>query len=299
MIVRRNGNVTVLTNVCGNRADSNHDEDDGNHFRMNHVIYSMRPSLFNKDKIEVTLMNKSDWLHLQNQKETQRKTPQTPRKALDCSNLDEKKETPMNRLSKLQKRKSTGSSGDLQKLEEVAIEKEKQQTIPSQSPGWRRFFQKKESNAQSPATTQKDTQSPSSSFTQLNRTNSSTSSSQMRDRSTSMRDLFITFNDGEDFENSVYQAMEDRKLYNIDKEEFDLVIGADGIHSQTRALIFGDESNFKHFLGVGYFSFIVDLITCDDDMQQLSEKYWSCVYGDAKKSSTDSFDPSQASSIPG
>ncbi|KAF0979875.1 hypothetical protein FDP41_001028 [Naegleria fowleri] len=305
MIVRRDGNVTVLTNVGGNGADSNHENYDDNHFRMNRVIYSMRPSLFNKDKIEVTLMRKTDWLHLQNQKETQtlRKT-QIPRKALDCSNLDEKKETPMNRLSKLQKRKSTGSSGDLQQLEEAAIEKEKQQTTPvgKESPGWRRFFQKKEILAQSPATTRKETpcSSPSSVTTHTNRTNSSESPLQVRDRSTSMRDLFITFNDGEDFENAVYQTMEDRKLYNIEKEEFDLVIGADGIHSQTRALIFGDESNFKHFLGVGYFCFIVDLVLCEDDMQKISEKYWSNVYGDAKKlSSTESFDPAQINSIPG
>ncbi|GAA5162125.1 FAD-dependent monooxygenase [Pseudonocardia eucalypti] len=36
-------------------------------------------------------------------------------------------------------------------------------------------------------------------------------------------------------------------------ERFDLVIGADGLHSNVRRLAFGDESAFRHYLG-GYFS---------------------------------------------
>ncbi|QVQ52741.1 FAD-dependent monooxygenase [Spiractinospora alimapuensis] len=38
-----------------------------------------------------------------------------------------------------------------------------------------------------------------------------------------------------------------------DPRDFDLVIGADGLHSNTRRIVFGDESQFAHFIG-GYLS---------------------------------------------
>lgn len=40
------------------------------------------------------------------------------------------------------------------------------------------------------------------------------------------------------------------KLKEGNTRDFDLVIGADGVHSKTRQLVFGDESNFLHELGL-------------------------------------------------
>ena len=171
-------------------------------------------------------------------------------------------------------------------------------TPGKESAGWRRFFQKKESNAQTPPGGQK--RSDSSNLLVDGSANSMSGSLNSNDpKRTSMNDLFVTFNDGETFENSVYQSTEDRKLYQIEREEYDLVVGADGIHSQTRALLFGDESNYKHFLGVGFFCFIVDMVNTDEDMQRVSENYWNNVYGAEKKPSTESFDPAQFSGIKG
>lgn len=42
------------------------------------------------------------------------------------------------------------------------------------------------------------------------------------------------------------------------EERFDLVIGADGVHSQVRALIFGGEERFSRFLGCYTAAFIID-----------------------------------------
>ncbi|EFC46817.1 predicted protein [Naegleria gruberi] len=321
LIVRRDGNLTILSNAnlhSNSSTPSSDDElSDDKHFKMNRVIYSMRPSLFNKEKIEVTLMNKNDWLHLQYQKEQQENiqmkrsssvcsvnSPLNTRILNDISNL-ERKDSPTNRLSKLHKRKSTGSSGDLQQMEEEAMKKSSTTTpaeiatpnsAGKESAGWRRFFQKKESNAQSPS---QKTKSDSSSNILLEGSPMSAPLNTINDpKRTSMNDLLVTFNEGDSFESSVYQSTEDRKLYQIEREEYDLVVGSDGIHSQTRALIFGDESNFKHFLGVGYFCFIVDMILTEADEQQVSEKYWNNVYGSEKKS-TESFDPTQISGIKG
>lgn len=38
-------------------------------------------------------------------------------------------------------------------------------------------------------------------------------------------------------------------------ETFDMLIGADGIHSQTRRLIFGDDALFEHYLGYSFASY--------------------------------------------
>jgi 2-polyprenyl-6-methoxyphenol hydroxylase-like FAD-dependent oxidoreductase len=47
-------------------------------------------------------------------------------------------------------------------------------------------------------------------------------------------------------------------------ETFDLVIGADGMHSNVRSLVLGPESNYVHHLG--YYYVQADLDTGDDDM---------------------------------
>ncbi|EFC42650.1 predicted protein [Naegleria gruberi] len=49
-------------------------------------------------------------------------------------------------------------------------------------------------------------------------------------------------------------------------EEFDLVVGADGINSQTRNLVFGPDIQFKKYLNVGYMCFMVDLVNDANDM---------------------------------
>lgn len=43
-----------------------------------------------------------------------------------------------------------------------------------------------------------------------------------------------------------------------DLQSYDFVFGADGIHSKVRKLVFGDESQFKHFLNFYYAVFRVD-----------------------------------------
>lgn len=48
-------------------------------------------------------------------------------------------------------------------------------------------------------------------------------------------------------------------------ESFDLVIGADGIHSRTRKLVWGDESQFEHFLGFYIACSVVDTIFENDE----------------------------------
>jgi 2-polyprenyl-6-methoxyphenol hydroxylase-like FAD-dependent oxidoreductase len=40
--------------------------------------------------------------------------------------------------------------------------------------------------------------------------------------------------------------------------EFDLVIGADGLHSNVRRIVFGPEANFEHYLGCKVAAFVVD-----------------------------------------
>ena len=40
--------------------------------------------------------------------------------------------------------------------------------------------------------------------------------------------------------------------------EFDLVVGADGLHSNVRRLTFGPESSFEHYLGCKVAAFVVD-----------------------------------------
>lgn len=42
------------------------------------------------------------------------------------------------------------------------------------------------------------------------------------------------------------------------QEEFDLVVGSDGIHSDTRNLVFGDSVDFTHYLGYYVASFPVE-----------------------------------------
>lgn len=44
---------------------------------------------------------------------------------------------------------------------------------------------------------------------------------------------------------------------NGDKRRFDLVVGADGLHSEVRTLAFGDESHFKRYLGYYVAAFTV------------------------------------------
>ena len=108
LIVRRDANVTILSNSSLPNLHQTSIDDDDKHFRMNRVIYGMRQSLFNKEKIEVTLMNKNDWLHLQYQKEQQANiqmkrsnsvcSNSSPNQRIlnDISSLD-RKDTPTNR----------------------------------------------------------------------------------------------------------------------------------------------------------------------------------------------------------
>ena len=43
-----------------------------------------------------------------------------------------------------------------------------------------------------------------------------------------------------------------------DTDSYDLVIGADGIHSNTRKFLFGSENNYEHFLGYSVASYTID-----------------------------------------
>lgn len=56
------------------------------------------------------------------------------------------------------------------------------------------------------------------------------------------------------FGDSVKQLTENTEGVKVDFKSgksitFDLVIGADGLHSETRTLVFGEESRFKHYMG--------------------------------------------------
>jgi len=231
LIVKSTDNVTVYSNISRlSQPNTTIDNYDSEHFKMNQVIYSMKTSLFNKEKIEVVFMNKNDWLHLQYQSNADhnRKTS-TPQKTLKTHIEDS----------------HTPGSGDSESKRN--------------SVGWKRFFLKKEMNARA---------SPSQQC-------ANSKSDIIVGDDSSLNNLCVTFNDGENFENSIYQSPNDRELYKIEREDYDLVIGADGIHSQTRTLLFGDESQFKHFLGVGFFCFIVDMVLDSDDEKMITKKYTS------------------------
>ncbi|QBD75600.1 hypothetical protein EPA93_06110 [Ktedonosporobacter rubrisoli] len=65
-------------------------------------------------------------------------------------------------------------------------------------------------------------------------------------------DVVVTYNDGT-------------------SEPFDLLIGADGVHSNTRALVFGAEEQYRHFLGYDFASYHLA------DRYGLGQRWVMCV----------------------
>jgi 2-polyprenyl-6-methoxyphenol hydroxylase-like FAD-dependent oxidoreductase len=64
------------------------------------------------------------------------------------------------------------------------------------------------------------------------------------------------------FGNSLQQINTDHKKTSVSfedgkQEEFDLIVGADGVHSKTRGLLFGPEQKFCHYLGYYVAAFTV------------------------------------------
>lgn len=60
------------------------------------------------------------------------------------------------------------------------------------------------------------------------------------------------------------------KLSDGGREVFDLVIGADGLHSQIRALTFGPQSRFEHHSGFYVAAFTIDNYTPREDLTYVS-----------------------------
>lgn len=68
---------------------------------------------------------------------------------------------------------------------------------------------------------------------------------------------------------------------------FDLVIGADGIHSAVRRLWFGDEAQYIHFLGQYFSITIVDKLLIERDTAQMYNEPGLAVMLNAYKTKTD------------
>lgn len=68
---------------------------------------------------------------------------------------------------------------------------------------------------------------------------------------------------------------------------FDLVVGADGIHSVVRKLWFGDEAQYIHFLGQYFAIAIVDKLLIERDTAQLYNEPCRAVMLNAYKDKTD------------
>ncbi len=59
------------------------------------------------------------------------------------------------------------------------------------------------------------------------------------------------------------------RFHRTPARDFDLVIGADGLHSQVRRLAFGDEDRFERFLGMKVAAFAVDGYRARDELVYL------------------------------
>jgi len=73
------------------------------------------------------------------------------------------------------------------------------------------------------------------------------------------------------FGDSIEEMNDDGRMVNVrfnsgDAEQFDAVIGADGLHSNTRRLVFGPEQDYSHYLGFTFniFSMPNDLSLCQE-----------------------------------
>jgi 2-polyprenyl-6-methoxyphenol hydroxylase-like FAD-dependent oxidoreductase len=78
------------------------------------------------------------------------------------------------------------------------------------------------------------------------------------------------------------------KLQNNDIDSYDLVVGADGVHSGVRKMVFGEEQQFSHYLGYGIAAFQTKYQEeIDDSIKIFQEPNRSSIYYPVSKKTMD------------
>lgn len=101
--------------------------------------------------------------------------------------------------------------------------------------------------------------------------------------------LFATVKDRVEmiFDNSITALGDEVSFAKGPPRRFDLVIGADGVHSRVRKLAFGDEARYSHFLGQYFSISIVDKLLIERDTAQMYNEPGRAVMLNAYKDKTD------------